>query len=412
MAKPGRPSSSTPRRRAPPKAAAPEAAPEAQGDVPSAVASVGATSDPARVALDPPPPVDEEPTVAPAEPPLVHPTGSELAAAVVEHAVRPPPRGKPLRGGWLALDRAAVLLIGVAVGAAIGAAFVGAGGGGPRPPAKPSPPAAAQAPAKATVGLDCPTPFPPHLLQALASNQPINVGVFGDSFGDGVWAALYHLLPKNYHVLRFSKESTGFTRYASNNLEDTERQQLSGQPVDVAVIDFGANDTQGIYDGGHAWPLLSDGWKNVYGARMDRFVQALRDQGAMVYWVGLPIMRKPEYDSQISNMLAFYDQRMTAMGVPFIDVRALSEDENGQFNDYLRAPGSVDPKLMRANDGIHMSMAGYERIAAPAAQRIQDYVNRAKAYLAIISPPAAAAPTSAAASPTQAPSQDAPSRSS
>jgi hypothetical protein len=311
-------------------------------------------------------------------------------------APRAPPPAKPPRGGWLALDRAAVLLIGVAVGVMIGMAFVSQGGGPTRQTQVASTNATAAPPVQ-TIAQDCPMPYGPHLMQALAAGQPITVGVFGDSFGDGVWAALYHLLPKDFHVLRFSKESTGFTRYASNNLEDTLHDQLAQGPVDVAVIDFGANDTQGIYDGAHAWPLLSEGWKNVYGARMDRFVNALRGQGAMVYWVGLPIMRKPEYDSQISGMLAFYDQRMTELGVPYIDVKKLSEDSSGQFDDYLTVAGASEPRLMRAGDGIHMTMAGYERIAQPVADRIQAYVARARATLALDAPPAAPASTTAAA---------------
>jgi hypothetical protein len=346
-------------------------------------------------------PVEEaeaEPVFTPPTPPA---EAVEGAAPVVVPEIAPapiaarPPAARPLLPAWLMLDRAAVLLIGVAVGAMIGYAFLSQN---LPPPAKtPVTVAAAAPPAQISATLDCPIPFTPHLLQDISAGQPITVGVFGDSFGDGVWAALYHLLPKNYHVLRFSKESTGFTRYASDNLEDKEHDQLSGQPVDIAVIDFGANDTQGIYDGGHAFALLSDGWRRVYGARMDRFVSVLREQGAMVYWVGLPIMRKPEYDSQISDMLAFYDQRMTALGVPYIDVRKLSEDSSGAFNDYLPTPGSQDPKLMRANDGIHMTMAGYERIAAPVAARIQDYVTRAKATLAIDAPATPA--VSAAAAP-------------
>lgn len=277
-------------------------------------------------------------------------------------------------------DRAAVLLLGIGVGIMMGVAFAAQGGG---PGAAGRPPAVnpkAQA-ASSSAAIDCPVPFSPHLLTAVANGQPITVGVFGDSFGDGVWAALYNLLPRygNYKVLRFSKQATGFTRYASLNLEDEATAQIAGQPLDIAVIDFGANDTQGIYDGAHAYPLLSDAWKQVYGARMDGFVNVLRQHGAMVYWVGLPKMRKPDYDAQIAGMSAFYAQRMAALNVPYIDIEPLSVDANGQFNDYLPDPGSTAPRLMRANDGIHMTMAGYERVAAPVVQRIRDYVQRARA---------------------------------
>ena len=277
----------------------------------------------------------------------------------------------------LALDRAAVLLIGVAIGAMIGMAFVRESAHAPTRAAPVV--VAATAPPKSAAALDCPAPFAPHLLQTVAAGAPVTVAVFGDSFGDGVWAALHQMLPKTYQVLRYSKESTGFTRYASLNLEDAARSQISGKPLDIAVIEFGANDTQGIYEGTHAYPLLSDGWKQAYGARMDRYVRLLRQQGAMVYWVGLPKMRKPEYDRQISDMGAFYSQRMAALGVPYIGVEPLSVDADGDFNDYLPDGPKGSPRLMRANDGIHMTFAGYERIAAPVAERIQDYVARARA---------------------------------
>ena len=314
---------------------------------------------------------------------------AEPAAAPETAAPATPRRGSRVLSVF---DRAAVLLVGVGVGAMIGAAFVSESVHAPAAaPAVVAGPAPAQ---KAAAPLDCPMPFSAHLMQSLAAGQPVTVGVFGDSFGDGVWAAMRQMLPKDYQVIRFSKESTGFTRYASLNLEDAVRSQVAGQPVDVAVIDFGANDTQGLYDGPKAYPLLSDGWKAAYGARIDRYVTLLRQQGAMVYWLGLPKMRKPEYDRQISDMEAFYDARMTALGVPYIGVEPLSVDASGAFNEYLPDGPSQKPRLMRANDGIHMSFAGYERIAQPVVARIEDYVARARKVAAID-----AAPTTASASP-------------
>lgn len=297
---------------------------------------------------------------------------------------------------WM-LDRTAVLIIGLGLGAMVGGAFVshGAASIAPAHPAPPtlrlaavtpaSPTPSAPALSALTGAADCPAPFPPHILDALAKGEPVRVGVFGDSFGDGVWAALYHLLAKDksIQVIKFSREATGFTRYASLNLEDDLESKLDAQPVDIAVVDFGANDTQGLYDGHKAYPLLSAGWRSVYGQRMDRYVNVLRQRGAMVYWLGPPKMRKPDYDRQISEMSAFYNDRMASLGVPFIDTVPLSVDESGSFNDYLGEPGSTERHLMRAGDGVHMTMAGYERIAAPLAQRIESYVARARATVAL-----------------------------
>jgi hypothetical protein len=227
-------------------------------------------------------------------------------------------------------------------------------------------------------------PFQPRLLEAVAAGGKVRIGVFGDSFGDGVWAALYHQLPARdqFQVIKFSQQSTGFTRYASLNLEDHVSEQLATQPVDIAVISFGANDTQGVMHKGKFAPLLSSAWKDEIGARIDRYIGLLRKQGAIVYWVGLPVMKKPSFDADISGMNAFFADRMKRIDVPFINTRPMSVDGEGHYAAYLPEPGGQTPKLIRANDGIHMSMGGYQRLTGGLAERIKRYVTEARAHAA------------------------------
>lgn len=279
-------------------------------------------------------------------------------------------------------DRTAVLFLGVAAGAAIGLAFTsgGEGGSAPAPPARPLAAPKMAAAAQPATYAECAMPFQQQLLRTVASGARVRVGVFGDSYGDGIWSALYRLLPKqrDYEVVKFSQQATGFTRYAQLNLEDHAKEQLAGDPVDIAVISFGANDTQGVWADGHAAPLLSPAWREVIGRRVDGFVKELRDQGAMVYWVGLPKMRKASFDADIAGMNAFYAARMKALGVPWIETASLTVDENGDFAEYLPDGPSHAITLMRANDGIHMSMTGYVRITRALAKRIDAYVAAAR----------------------------------
>ena len=61
---------------------------------------------------------------------------------------------------------------------------------------------------------------------------------------------------------------------------------------------------------------------------------------------------------------------MKALGVPYLETTALTSNEEGGYEAYL--PNASGRKvLMRANDGIHMSMAGYLRISAPVAERLK-----------------------------------------
>lgn len=311
---------------------------------------------------------------------------------------------------WMVLaDRTAVLFLGVAAGVAIGLAFAYGGQPWPdrsaavdvspgdkpaaeaqRPSADAAPPApaggnppvtAARGPLPQDHAFEMAMPFQRQLLDTVASGRKVRVGVFGDSFGDGVWSALYRQLPAkaDYHVVKYSQQSTGFTRYASLNIEDHTAQQLAADgPVDIAVISFGANDTQGVWSGGKAAALLTPAWKQVIGERMEGLVRLLRSQGAMVYWVGLPRMRKDSFNADIQGMNVFYAEKMRQLGVPFIDTVPLSVDENGDYAPYL--PDGPDRKrtLMRANDGIHMSMTGYVHITRGLADRIRNYVEAAR----------------------------------
>ncbi len=280
-------------------------------------------------------------------------------------------------------DRTAVLFLGVAVGTAMGFAFAD-NDGDVRPTALQSDAVSDQ---KADVERqrqpvsEYSRPISPELVKAVAAGDKIRVGVFGDSFGDGLWSGLYHQLPARdgFKVEKFSQQSTGFTRYASLNLETRLGEQLAAQRVDIAVISFGANDIQGVIHKGKYAALMSEGWKAEIGSRIARYVGKLRESGAVVYWVGLPVMRKPSYDADISAMNAFYAAQMDRLGVPFIDTRALSVDASGGYAAYLPDPETGQPRLMRANDGIHMSMNGYAHLTSGLAERIRGYAKVVRA---------------------------------
>jgi hypothetical protein len=298
---------------------------------------------------------------------------------------------------WLRilLDRTAVLFLGVAAGVAIGYAF-GTGNErkeavslapeaapvvAPRSVAPPPPAGAAASEADTPKGavaepaedsksqVDQPTA---QIADKARSGGLIHVGVFGDSFGDGVYSALYRLLPAKagYQVDKYSQPSTGFTRYRRLDLEQHDDQQIDGQPLDVAVISFGANDAQGVCDNGHCGALMGPFWQRVISGRVEAYVAMLRRHGAKVYWVGLPVMRDPGFDADARAMDEFYRGLMARLDVPYIDIRPLTVDAQGQYQAYYLDKDGT-PKLLRAGDGVHMSMNGYIRVAKGLADRIR-----------------------------------------
>ena len=231
-------------------------------------------------------------------------------------------------------------------------------------------------PAVATVALPVvAAPVVPALtpLAERAASGRLRIGVFGDSMADGVWTALYRDMrgQPGVTVIKFSEVSTGLSRYDYVDIQAKTARQIAEQPVDVAVILFGTNDAQGISLNGEIHDFGTDGWKAAYAKRVDDLVALLRGQNIVVYWVGLPAMKRAGFDAKMSLINEVVSARMQALGVPYIETESITRNAEGEYDAYLPETGTGRERLMRANDGIHMSMAGYLRITEPVAARLK-----------------------------------------
>jgi uncharacterized protein len=248
-----------------------------------------------------------------------------------------------------------------------------------------APPARAAAPAPLPV-----VAAPPALpavtpLSARLAQGPLRIGVFGDSMADGLYAGLYRDLrdqPK-MTVVQFSEVSTGLSRYDYVDIQAKTQRQIEETPVDVAVILFGTNDAQGISLDGEIHAFGTDGWKAAYATRIDNLVAMLRSRDVAVYWVGLPRMKSDRFDGRMALINGVVEARMKALGVPWLATTGLTSNDEGGYEAYL-ANDSGRKVLMRANDGIHMSMAGYLRLSGPVTERLK----RDAGLVAAATPPA------------------------
>lgn len=269
------------------------------------------------------------------------------------------------------LDRTAVLFLGVGLGAAMGLSFGdGNAMAGSSVMASSASSGAAQTGTKPNgpnKNAQCATQYrlPKSIAAKLAAGQTVHIGVFGDSYAEGIWAGLYNTMrsEKNIVVHRFGKQSTGFTRYGSLNLADDTRRKLAEQSVDIAVVSFGANDTQGLWLNGSDAPYMSAKWQDVIGERANEMLDLLAKDGAQIVWVGLPPMRKPAFDAQIVQMNDFYANLICERGDIWLDGYARG-GMDGKFAPYLRDPKTGEEKKARAEDGIHMTMPAYNLLIA------------------------------------------------
>ncbi|RZJ83483.1 MAG: DUF459 domain-containing protein, partial [Brevundimonas sp.] len=218
----------------------------------------------------------------------------------------------------------------------------------------------------------------------------LRVGVFGDSMGDGLYTALYRDLrgASGVTVTKFSEVSTGLSRYDYVDIQAKTERQLREEPVDVAVVLFGTNDAQGISLDGTVHDFGTPGWRVAYAKRVTDLVTLLRANDVAVYWVGLPRMKRASFDEKMNLINSVVEERMRALNVPYLPTVAVTSNSEGDYEAYLPAGDSDRPTLMRANDGIHMSMAGYLRIAAPVAERLKRDAGIGAAQAATLAPAA------------------------
>lgn len=252
--------------------------------------------------------------------------------------------------------------------------------------------ASATATASETAAVDTPVEVeapvvPTSSLKARYADGSLTIGVFGDSMADGLWAALYRDLGDldGVDVVKFSEVSTGLSRYDYVDIQAKSTRQLAERPVDVAIVLFGTNDAQAIVIDGQIHPFGSEGWKAAYAQRVDNLVALMRSRGAEVYWVGLPRMKSSGFDGRMTIINAVVEARMTALGVPYFDTVALTSNEAGGYEAYL-SDEDGRRRLMRAGDGIHMSMSGYLRMADPVADRLKVDLGVAEAEAATATP--------------------------
>lgn len=212
---------------------------------------------------------------------------------------------------------------------------------------------------------------------ALAAKTSYNVVVLGDSLGDGIWAGLYHALRKDkrFHVIRKSKVATGLVRHDYYNWNDVVTEVAVETKIDIAVVIMGTNDRQPIIKDDVRYALFDPEWRKIYNARIDAFTDVLKATGARIYWVGLPVMRSPRFEGDMETFSGLFKARAAANGVVYVPTRDLMTDEDGNYVAYgLDKAGRK--RLLRAEDGIHFTMAGYGQLVDPIAQLIKRDVDR------------------------------------
>ena len=207
------------------------------------------------------------------------------------------------------------------------------------------------------------TPVQRSYINPFPNGDRYRVVVLGDSLGEGLWAGLYRAFEedKNLEFIQHSKPNTGFARAGSYDRNEELAKLLTADIYQIAIVMFGGNDAQAIRSGKDLLKVGSEGWREIYGQRVETFIKQLRAANIAVYWVGLPIMRSATQNEDAEALNDVFREKAFINGAKFVETWNGFADEAGRYSPYgPDMTGQV--KRLRADDGVHFTMRGYLNI--------------------------------------------------
>lgn len=221
------------------------------------------------------------------------------------------------------------------------------------------------------------TPFP--------ENDTYRMLVIGDSFATGILGGLMEAFAGDDR-LQLQRRTRPIYGLARADAEDDIRQLEDPGWRDVphiAIVMIGATDRTSMRgQGGRRVAVGSPEWRDVYGQRIDRLMKALKRRKIAVYWVGLPIMRRADWNEDVQTINEMVLEKAYLNGVKLIDAYASFADENGNYSAYgPDIAGKI--RLLREGDGVHFTETGNRKLAHFVERDVRRDLAQAKAERSI-----------------------------
>lgn len=206
------------------------------------------------------------------------------------------------------------------------------------------------------------------------AEDPLVLLVAGDSMTEAAGPALLDAGDRTgvidaTHELRYS---SGLTRPDYFDWPARLTTLLAERNPDAVVLFLGANDAQGIQTASGPASFGTDAWVAEYRRRVAAVMDQLAADGRTVYWIGQPVMRDSGYDERMALLTRIYrEEAQGRPGIRFLATRTTFAGPDDGYTAYL--PGADGrPVLVRRDDGIHLTPAGADRLAALVLQAIRE----------------------------------------
>jgi hypothetical protein len=207
--------------------------------------------------------------------------------------------------------------------------------------------------------------------EAEAAPELKKVLILGDSLvATGFGAILEKQLDAHEGVVcyRRAKSASGLARPDFFDWMGESKRQVELRQPDLVVVVIGGNDGQDLAPlSGKGkrvrWP--SEDWNAAYRGRVDEFLAGVRAPGRKVVWLALPPMGLGSLERKLETIRAIQREAVEALGGEgtYVDTAPWLADADGKMLTEAVVEGKARKQVIRADDGIHFTMAGSQYFA-------------------------------------------------
>ncbi len=166
-----------------------------------------------------------------------------------------------------------------------------------------------------------------------------------------------------------SQQSTGLTVKRRLDWVEKIKKEIVQYQLTTVVVFLGPNDPWDIYERRQVIRFPSPEWDTFYSARVSEICEFAKEKKVHLIWVGLPVMKEKRVHRGALAQNPIFRDNMKRYGFDFVS----TEELIGRLDQpYVRhASDATGKKInLRADDGIHFSPQGLQRIASAVLKTI------------------------------------------
>lgn len=170
-------------------------------------------------------------------------------------------------------------------------------------------------------------------------------------------------------VVRKGKVATGLSRPDVFDWPAETKRLCAEAHPDLVVGQFGGNDGQNLLDAANKpLSMRTPEWEAEYARRIGQLAEVVRDCGARLLLVGMPIMRSDAFSDKIRWLNEVTRQAVTQEGGLYVDIFDTAATPEGTYRLDVTVDGHTS--RMRTDDGIHFTRLGGIHVARILATRL------------------------------------------